>query len=53
MKNRRVLVQGEKIKYKIRNGIKEGIVVTDNGEKVVILDANNYTKKLNRKDILF
>lgn len=49
----RVLVEGEKIKYKIRSGIKEGKVVADNGEKVVILDANNYTRNLNRADILF
>lgn len=49
----RVLVEGEKIKYKIRSGIKEGKVVSDRGEKVVIIDANNYTRNLNRKDILF
>jgi hypothetical protein len=49
----RVLQEGEKIKYKIRSGIKEGKVVEDRGEKVVIIDANNYTRNLNRKDILF
>lgn len=49
----RVLQEGEKIKYKIRSGIKEGKVFADNGEKVTIMDANNYIRNLNRKDILF